>query len=68
MTLGEAIAAVYEAYAARAGKARWGDKTPMYMQHLALLERLFPDALLRPPDPRRPRRRPLLSRRAARGS
>lgn len=26
------------------GKARWGDKTPMYMRHLGLIERLFPDA------------------------
>ncbi len=43
--LGEAIAAVYEVYAARQGKARWGDKTPLYMQHLDLLERLFPSAL-----------------------
>ena len=43
-TLGEAVSAVYEAYAARRGKERWGDKTPMYMQHLPLLERLFPDA------------------------
>jgi hypothetical protein len=40
--LGEAVAAVYEAYAASRGKSRWGDKTPMYMQHLPLLERLFP--------------------------
>jgi hypothetical protein len=39
-----AIAAIYEAYAERAGKPRWGDKTPMYMRHLPLLERLFPDA------------------------
>jgi Sulfotransferase family len=46
MTVGEAIAAVYETYAARRGKSRWGDKTPMYMQHLQLLERLFPEALL----------------------
>ena len=45
MALGEAIAAVYEAYAAAHGKRRWGDKTPMYMQHLSTLERLFPDAL-----------------------
>jgi hypothetical protein len=45
MPLGRAIAAVYEQYAADRGKARWGDKTPMYMQHLPLLERLFPDAL-----------------------
>lgn len=45
MSLGEAVAAVYETYAARQGKARWGDKTPMYMAHLPLLERLFPQAL-----------------------
>jgi len=45
MAIGEAIAAVFEAYAARQGKPRWGDKTPLYMQHLPLLERLFPDAL-----------------------
>src|SRR5213078_168759 len=44
MRLGEAIAAVYETYAARHGKSRWGDKTPMYMQRLRMLERLFPDA------------------------
>ena len=44
MTTGEAVAAVFETYAARLGKARWGDKTPLYMQHLPLLERLFPQA------------------------
>jgi len=44
MPLGQAIGAVYDAYAARQGKSRWGDKTPMYMQRLPLLERLFPDA------------------------
>ena len=44
MTLGEAIGAVYQVYADRRGKRRWGDKTPMYMQHLPLLERLWPDA------------------------
>jgi hypothetical protein len=44
MGVGEAIAAIYEAYAERAGKPRFGDKTPMYMRHLPLLERLFPDA------------------------
>jgi len=44
MRPGEAIGAVYEAYAALHGKPRWGDKTPMYMRHLSLLERLFPDA------------------------
>jgi len=45
MSPGEAVAAIYQAYAERHGKRRWGDKTPMYMQHLPLLERLFPDAL-----------------------
>jgi hypothetical protein len=44
MTTGDAIAAVFEAYAAERGKSRWGDKTPLYMQHLPLLERLFPMA------------------------
>jgi Sulfotransferase family len=44
MRTGEAIAAVFEAYAAVRGKPRWGDKTPLYMQHLPLLERLFPSA------------------------
>jgi Sulfotransferase family len=44
MALGEAVAAVYQTYAALHGKHRWGDKTPMYMQRLPLLERLFPDA------------------------
>jgi hypothetical protein len=44
MTTGEAIAAVFEAYAGERGKTRWGDKTPLYMQYLPLLERLFPTA------------------------
>ena len=45
MTAGEAIACVFETYAAERAKPRWGDKTPLYMQHLPLLERLFPTAL-----------------------
>ena len=45
MPVGAAIGAVYSAYAEECGKFRWGDKTPMYMQNLRLLERLFPDAL-----------------------
>ena len=44
MWVGEAIGAVYESYAAAHRKPRWGDKTPMYMRHLPLLERLFPEA------------------------
>jgi hypothetical protein len=41
---GFAIAAVFEAYAEGRGKHRWGDKTPLYMRHLPLLEQLFPEA------------------------
>ena len=44
MPIGEAIATVYVVYAEERGKSRWGDKTPMYMQNLRLVERLFPDA------------------------
>jgi hypothetical protein len=44
MPVGEAIGVVYAVYAKEQGKPRWGDKTPMYMQNLRLLERLFPDA------------------------
>ncbi len=44
MEIGEAISAVFDAYASSRDKPRWGDKTPMYMRHLGLLERLFPDA------------------------
>jgi hypothetical protein len=44
MAIGRAIAAIYEVYAEEHGKPRWGDKTPMYMRHLSLLRRLFPDA------------------------
>jgi hypothetical protein len=44
-TPGEAIAAIFETYSSLRGKARWGDKTPLYMQYLPLLERLFPTAV-----------------------
>jgi hypothetical protein len=45
MSTSEAIAAIFETYAERQGKTRWGDKTPLYMQQLPLLEGLFPDAI-----------------------
>jgi len=45
MSVGDALSAVFSAYAAKHGKPRWGDKTPMYMRHLGLIETLFPDAL-----------------------
>jgi hypothetical protein len=44
MRAGEAISAVFSAYAAEQGKPRWGDKTPMYMRHVGLIDRLFPHA------------------------
>ena len=44
-TAADGIAAIYEEYAAARGKERWGDKTPMYMSRLGLLDRLFPAAL-----------------------
>jgi hypothetical protein len=43
-TFAEAIAAIYRAYADARGKERFGDKTPLYMQKLEVLERAFPDA------------------------
>lgn len=43
-TVADGIAAVFELHAERRGKRRWGDKTPLYMRYLPLLERLFPHA------------------------
>ncbi len=40
----EAIQAIYRCYADSKGKPRFGEKTPLYMQHLDVLERAFPDA------------------------
>jgi hypothetical protein len=34
----------FDNYALSAGKARWADKTPRYVDHLPLLEELFPQA------------------------
>jgi hypothetical protein len=44
MTAGEAIGAIFATIAAASGKSRWGDKTPLYMQHLGLIARLWPEA------------------------
>ncbi len=44
MTLSDAIEEVFGAYAAHRGKEWWGDMTPNYVNHLPLLERLFPQA------------------------
>lgn len=43
-TVGSAAAAVFQGYAKRFGKRRWGDKRPAYIQRLDTLLRLFPDA------------------------
>lgn len=43
-TFAQAIDAVFRAYAARAGKLRWGDKTPGYAHFIDVLARLFPAA------------------------
>ncbi len=43
-TVGSAFALVFRAHARLHGKARWGDKRPMYYQEVDVLLRLFPDA------------------------
>lgn len=43
-TAGEGARAFYRLYAARFGKARWGDKTPMYCFHIAEIRALLPEA------------------------
>jgi Sulfotransferase family len=36
--------ALYSAYAAQHGAARWGDKSPIYTRHIPLLAEIFPSA------------------------
>ncbi|MEV0902338.1 sulfotransferase [Actinoplanes sp. NPDC049802] len=43
-TLGSALGTVFQLYAQRFGKPRWGDKRPLYLRHLPTIRRLFPDA------------------------
>ncbi|GID96867.1 sulfotransferase family protein [Amorphoplanes digitatis] len=43
-TLGSALGTVFQRYAARFGKPRWGDKRPAYLNNVDILLRLFPDA------------------------
>lgn len=38
------IDGLYHYFAAKKGKRRWGDKTPMYIQHMPLLAEVFPNA------------------------
>ena len=41
---GPAVRAFYEAYAARAGKPRWGEKTPRYVLKMPLISEAMPEA------------------------
>jgi hypothetical protein len=43
-TIGAALRSFYQLYAARFGKARWGDKTPRYLVQQTLIRRLLPEA------------------------
>ncbi len=43
-TLGSALGTVFQAYAAKFGKQRWGDKRPRYWSFINELDQLFPDA------------------------
>jgi hypothetical protein len=36
--------AFYRLYAARRGKPRWGDKTPLYCRHLKMIRKVLPEA------------------------
>jgi len=43
-TLGSALGTIFQQYAARFDKPRWGDKRPAYLHNIDILLRLFPDA------------------------
>lgn len=41
----DAVRVAYALYASEHGKSRYGDKTPMFVQHIDLLARLFPESI-----------------------
>jgi hypothetical protein len=41
---GPAVRTFYEAYMEQQGKARWGEKTPTYVQKMKLIQRALPEA------------------------
>ncbi|HEX8502980.1 MAG TPA: sulfotransferase [Pyrinomonadaceae bacterium] len=43
-TVSEGFRAFYRLYAARQGKPRWGDKTPIYCLHMDAIRRVLPEA------------------------
>ncbi|MCL4287970.1 MAG: sulfotransferase [Thermoleophilia bacterium] len=44
LNAGDALRAFYTAYAERAGKPRWGEKTPIYVRSMRRIERALPEA------------------------
>lgn len=42
--LGSALRTVYQLYAQRFGKLRWGDKTPNYVREMTLIQTVLPEA------------------------
>jgi hypothetical protein len=44
MDASEAIRAFFELYAEKQGKPRWGDKTPIYINRMLLIQRFLPEA------------------------
>lgn len=43
-TPADVVRTFYRLYAARHGKSRWGDKTPLYLRHLQAIARFLPEA------------------------
>ena len=43
-TVADGLRAFYQLYAARFGKSRWGDKTPLYCMHVQSIAALLPEA------------------------
>jgi hypothetical protein len=43
-TFAQAVQSIFQLYAESRRKPRFGEKTPLYMQHLDVLDRAFPDA------------------------
>lgn len=41
---GDIVSRIYQCFAARHGKSRWGEKSPMNVQHIGALARHFPSA------------------------
>ena len=59
---GGGLRALFRSYARRHGKPRWGDKTPLHIEHMPRLARAAARGAVHPPQPRRPRRGRLAAR------